>query len=118
MGFISLGLGLIGIVLPLIPTTPLLLLASFCFVKGSERFEIWFKGTTIYQKHLEDFVRNKSMTLKQKIILNVFADSMIALAFLSVDKIHVRIILILVVLYKYYYFITKIKTVKKNKVGS
>lgn len=114
-GFICLGVGVLGIVLPVIPTTPLLLLASFCFMKGSRKFELWFKSTNLYKKHLEGFVKDKSMTLKQKIFLNLFADSMIAIAFFTTDKWLVRTILICVVLYKYYYFITKIKTVKKVK---
>jgi hypothetical protein len=114
-GFVSLGIGLLGIILPVIPTTPLLLLASYCFVNGSKKIAVWFKGTTIYKKHLEEFVTNKTMTLKQKIALNLFADSMIAIAFFTVDKWYVRVVLILVVIYKYYYFITKIKTVKAKK---
>lgn len=113
-GFIFLGLGVIGIVLPILPTTPFLLLASFCFVKGSKRFEVWFKGTKLYKKYVESFMRHRSMTLKQKILLNLFADSMIAIGFFSVDSIFVRGLLIIIVLYKYYYFITKIKTVKKE----
>jgi len=40
-GAISLSLGLIGIVLPLLPTTPFVLLAAFCFARGSARFEHW-----------------------------------------------------------------------------
>lgn len=113
MGFIALGFGLLGIILPVLPTTPLLLLASFCFVKGSERFEIWFKGTTIYKRHLETFVKEQSMTLKQKITLLLFADVMIAIAFFLVNILLVRITLVAVVLYKYYYFIYKIKTVQQ-----
>ncbi|MEQ2526845.1 DUF454 domain-containing protein [Robertmurraya yapensis] len=109
-GFLSLGIGLLGIILPVVPTTPLLLLASFCFMKGSKRFEAWFKGTKIYKKYLEQFVKNKTMTLKQKVILNLFADSMIAIGFFSVDNWIVRSILILTVIYKYYYFFTKIET--------
>ncbi len=100
-------------ILPVLPTTPLLLLASFCFVKGSERFEIWFKGTTIYKRHLETFVKERSMTLKQKITLLLFADVMIAIAFFLVNILLVRITLVAVVLYKYYYFIYKIKTVQQ-----
>ncbi|WP_342434046.1 YbaN family protein [Neobacillus sp. FSL H8-0543] len=111
IGFISLGLGILGIVLPLLPTTPLLLLASFCFVKGSERFEIWFKGTNVYKRHLESFVKERSMTLKQKLTILLFADVMIAIAFFLVNNLLVRVTLLAIVIYKYYYFIYKIKTV-------
>jgi uncharacterized protein len=111
-GFIALGLGVLGLILPVLPTTPLLLLASYCFVKGSERFEIWFKGTTLYKRHLETFVKERSMTLKQKLTILLFADVMIAIPFFILDNLMVRIMLAAVVFYKYYYFIYKIKTVR------
>jgi uncharacterized protein len=110
LGFFFLGLGVIGIVLPLLPTTPLLLLASYFFVKGSKKFEMWFKGTDIYKKHLDDFVRNRSLTKKKKIMISLFSDSMILITFILTDSMIARVILILVVMYKYYYFIVKIKT--------
>lgn len=111
LGFIFLGLGVVGIVLPIIPTTPLLLLASFFFVKGSEKFDRWFKGTSLYKKHLESFVKRREMTLKQKLTILLTADAMIAVPFIILDSIPVKLFLIAVVIYKYYYFITKIKTV-------
>ena len=104
------GLGMLGVILPLLPTTPLLLLALYFFVRGSERFEVWFKKTNIYKKHLEGFVRDRSMTLKQKMTINLFADVMIAIPFFIMDNIWVRLLLLGVVGYKYFYFITKIKT--------
>jgi uncharacterized protein len=116
IGLISLVFGVIGIFLPVLPTTPLLLLASFCFMKGSEKFEIWFKGTQLYKKHLESFVREKSMTLKQKLTLLLFADAMILMAIIMVDKLFVRIMLLGVIIFKYYYFITKIKTIPASKI--
>ncbi|ANX10730.1 hypothetical protein ABE41_001715 [Fictibacillus arsenicus] len=111
LGFLFLGLGIVGIILPLIPTTPLLLLASYFFVKGSKKFERWFKGTSIYKNHLEEFIKEKSMTRKKKITINLFADAMIAVAFIMADSTIVRVVLLLIVAYKYYYFITKIKTI-------
>jgi uncharacterized protein len=114
-GFIALGLGVLGLILPVLPTTPLLLLASYCFVKGSERFELWFKGTTLYKRHLETFVKERSMTLKQKLTILIFADVMIAIPFFILDSFIVRVMLVLIVIYKYYYFIYKIKTVPEAK---
>lgn len=43
-GLVSLTAGIIGIVLPLLPTTPFLLLAAFCFTRGSERMNSWLTG--------------------------------------------------------------------------
>jgi uncharacterized membrane protein YbaN (DUF454 family) len=107
------GLGIIGIILPIVPTTPLLLLASVCFVRGSKKFELWFKGTDIYKKHLEEFVKNRSMTRRQKLTILLTADCMIAVPFILSESVIIKIGLLLVVGYKYYYFICKIKTVKK-----
>ncbi|MBY0148786.1 DUF454 family protein [Neobacillus niacini] len=115
VGFIALGLGVLGLVLPVLPTTPLLLLASYCFVKGSERFEHWFKGTTLYKRHLETFVKERAMTLKQKLTILLFADVMIAIPFFILESLFVRLMLVLIVFYKYYYFIYKIKTVSEPK---
>ena len=62
------GYWVIGVILPVLPTTPLLL-ASFFFTKGSERFNAWFMSTKLYKNYIEDFVINRSMTLKTKIKL-------------------------------------------------
>ncbi|WP_262481817.1 YbaN family protein [Bacillus sp. CH30_1T] len=111
LGLLFLGLGIVGIVLPLIPTTPLLLLASFLFVRGSERFEVWFKGTSVYKKHLEGFIRHRSMTLRQKVTLLIFSDIMILIPLILSDRMIVKVILSLIIVCKYYYFVFKIRTV-------
>ncbi|MFZ3589675.1 YbaN family protein [Bacillus sp. DJP31] len=117
LGFIFMGLGILGVILPLLPTTPFLLLASVCFVRGSKKFEVWFKGTKLYKKHLEEFVRDRAMTLRQKMTILLSADMMIAIPFIMLDNIMVRIMLLLIVGYKYYYFFTKIKTARIQKSG-
>lgn len=112
-GFSALGLGIIGIVLPILPTTPFLLLASACFFKSSERLDNWFKGTKIYNKHLKTFVENKAMTLRQKWSLMLFADFMMMFPFIILDSLAVKLLIIAVVLLKFYYFMFRIETIKK-----
>lgn len=113
-GFFFIGLGIIGIILPLLPTTPFLLLASVCFVRGSKKFEVWFKGTKLYSKYLESYIISRAMTKVQKITILLTADCMIAIPFFLVDNMIIRIALLVIVGYKYYYFIFKIKTLPKE----
>lgn len=112
VGVISLLLGIIGTVLPILPTVPFLLLTSYCFARGSNKFEVWFKSSKIYKKYLEDFILNKSMTLKQKIYISTFADIMIAFPLVILNNLYIKLFLIIVIIFKYYYFIFKIKTIK------
>ena len=114
-GFTALGFGIVGIILPVLPTTPFLLLASYCFVKGSETFDKWFKGTKIYKKHLENFVNTRAMTLKQKWTLLLVADFMMIVPLIILDNIYAKIFIVCVILFKFYYFFFKIKTVKEDK---
>lgn len=111
LGFIALGLGLIGVILPILPTTPFLLVTSFCFAKGSERFHAWFTNTNIYKKHLESFVKERAMTLKQKVVLLSFVNFMLAFPLILVDVLPMRITIIVLIIIKLYYFIFKVKTI-------
>lgn len=117
IGLIAFVLGSIGVIIPVLPTTPFLLLASFCFARGSDKFNNWFKGTKLYKKHLESFVNERAMTLKQKICILAFADTMIAIPLFLVDVLAMRVVLILVIVFKLYYFTFKIKTIKPEVQG-
>ena len=86
LGFISLLLGIIGTLLPILPTVPFLLLTSYCFARGSKKFDDWFKSSKIYKKYLESFIINRSMTLKQKICVSTCADRMIAFPLIILDN--------------------------------
>lgn len=107
------GIGIVGIVLPVLPTTPFLILASVCFVKGSEKFDLWFRNTSIYKNYAEDFINDRSMTLKRKVGLMMFSDVMLAFPLVILDKIYIRIFIVSVIIFKYYYFIFQIKTKKE-----
>lgn len=69
LGFLCVGLGVIGAILPGLPTTPFLLLALYCFTKGSERVRLWFIQTKLYKKYLQEYDEKRAMTMKQKITI-------------------------------------------------
>jgi len=112
IGIVSMVLGAIGVVLPVLPTMPFLLLASFCFAKGSDRFHKWFIGTKLYKKHLESFVTSRSMTLKTKLCILLPASAMLILAMLAMSNIYGRVLIVFLIIFKYIYFFTRIETVK------
>ena len=112
IGIVSMVLGAIGVVLPVLPTTPFLLLASFCFAKGSDRFHKWFIGTKLYKKHLESFVTSRPMTLKTKLCILLPASAMLILAMLAMSNIYGRVFIVFLIIFKYIYFFTRIETVK------
>lgn len=114
LGFLFLGIGAVGAVLPVLPTTPFLLLAAFFFARGSERFNAWFLSTRLYKNHLESFVQSRAMKLKSKVGLLSFASTMLIIAFFLSPNMYVRGFIILVMIYKYYYFFAKIKTIRST----
>lgn len=114
LGFLCVALGLIGVVVPGLPTTPFLLLALYCFGKSSERVKTWFMGTKIYDKYLKEYDRNRAMTMKQKISILAFSAPFCLFAFFTLPNIWGKIALVLTVMFQYYYFFFKIKTLEKT----
>lgn len=110
LGFLSIGLGIIGIVLPGLPTTPFLLLALFCFSRGSERLRLWFIQTKIYQKYLKEYDEKRAMTMKQKLIILAISFPFCMIAFFNLPHITGKLFLLAVMGIQYWYFFFKIKT--------
>lgn len=79
-GLAAFGLGCVGVALPVIPTTPFVLLAAFCFARSSERLDRWFHGTKLYEKVLKDYVAKRSMTMRAKLTVLVPVTVLMALA--------------------------------------
>ena len=71
IGGISLILGAVGSLIPVLPTVPFLMLAAFCFARSSETLDRWFKSTKLYKDNLEDFVAGRGMTMKAKVRIMV-----------------------------------------------
>ena len=67
LGAITFALGTAGIVLPLLPTVPFYMLTLFCLARGSERFHKMFLESSLYQKTVGAYERDKALTLRTKL---------------------------------------------------
>ncbi|NLJ15769.1 MAG: DUF454 domain-containing protein [Clostridiales bacterium] len=113
LGFIGVGLGAVGAVVPLLPAFPFLLLAAFCFAKSSERLNNWFINTKLYKNNLESYVKGKGMTWKTKIRIMIIVTITMAIGFIFMGNVPIgRIILSIVWIGHILYFIFGIKTIE------
>ncbi|TNG94386.1 DUF454 domain-containing protein [Pasteurellaceae bacterium USgator11] len=112
LGFIALGLGIIGIPLPVLPTTPFLLLALYFFAKSSERLHSWFLQTALYHKYLKTFDEQRALTLKSKIYILLLSTGMIAISYYFLPSIYGRISLLVLLLIEYWFFFFWVKTIR------
>jgi uncharacterized protein len=114
IGTLSCALGLLGVILPGLPTTPFLLLTVFAYSKGSKRFHTWFIQSKLYTKHLESFHKHKCMSKKQKDLLMLYSDLVVLISFMTINNIMLRLVLIILVVTKYWYFHRFITIIKSQ----
>jgi uncharacterized membrane protein YbaN (DUF454 family) len=68
-GTLSTGLGIIGIFVPILPTTPFLLLAAACYMRSSERFYQWLVSNRIFGTYVTNYIEGRGMPIKLKIFI-------------------------------------------------
>ena len=114
VGWLSLLLGLVGIVLPVLPTTPLLLLTAILFAGNSVKCERWLKKQTFYEKYVVSYQRDGGLTFRRKVTILLTVYVLLFISGLIVDHLHVRIVLIVLAVIKLIVFI-KIPTIQNPK---
>ena len=112
LAFACVGLGLLGIVLPILPTTPLFIAAACLFAKGSKRFHVWFLNTKIYKKYIESAVKNGTMEkdAKRKLMITLGLVFGVGIFF---SPIFAKFIIFIVAAIHFYVLIFRIKSVEK-----
>lgn len=115
LGCFFLVLGLIGVVLPGLPTVPFLLLTMVCFSKGSDRLHQWFLSTNIYHQHLKPFQEKKGLKKSTKIAILTFSTTMLTLGFYFTPVLWAKGVIVMILLIKYYVFLFRIKTLEEEK---
>jgi hypothetical protein len=105
IALICVALGTLGIFLPILPTTPLYLLAAFLFTKSSKKLEIWFTNTDIYKKHIVKIRDKKALNIKEKISILLPITILMAIGlFFMRDLFYPRIILMVIWIAHMVYF--------------
>lgn len=115
LGFLFLGLGAIGAIVPILPTVPFLLVSAFCFGKSSEKVRLWFQNTKLYKNNLETYVKGEGMTAKTKIRVISMVTLLMGTGFFLMSNVPVgRIILSVIWIIHIIYFIFGVKTKASN----
>jgi uncharacterized membrane protein YbaN (DUF454 family) len=95
-GFLFLGLGLLGIVLPVLPTTPFLLLTAGCFSASSPRFYNWLIRNRIFGPYIENYRTGGGITRTRKMCAIAFLWLGLVISMLIVKSVPITVILVLV----------------------
>ena len=96
LGTISVGLGIIGIFLPLLPTTPFLLLAAACYAKSSKRYYRWLLTNKCFGEYIRNYRKGEGMPFKAKLYSIGFLWITITVSIFIVHTLWISIILLII----------------------
>ena len=121
VGSISLFFGIIGIFLPLLPTTPFLLLTAACYIRSSERMYNWFLNNRWFGEYIRNYQSGRGIPLKTKLfaISSMWITMCISVILVARNIPHIQVTIMLVTLIIIGTGVTihliKIPTFKKQK---
>ena len=96
-GTIFVGLGIVGIFVPVLPTTPFLLLAAACYARSSQRFYHWLLYNRWFGNYIRNYRQKRGIPLKMKVLtISLLWVTIGVSAIFAVQSLVVRIILVLI----------------------
>ncbi len=97
LGTIFLGIGSIGVILPILPTTPFLLLSAACYIRGSPRIYQWLISNRVFGEFIGNYVKGKGIKRRQKWIAIFSTWLMISVTIIFfLDEVLLRILLLVI----------------------
>jgi uncharacterized membrane protein YbaN (DUF454 family) len=115
LGSISLVLGSVGIILPLLPTTPFLLLSAFFYLKSSQRLYDWLLNHKIFGIYIYSYINYHAIDLKAKITSLSLLWITLVISMVLIEKLLVTVILIIIGLSVTFHLLT-LKTMSKDEM--
>ena len=94
-GSLCLGLAVLGLFLPLLPTTPFLLLASACYVRSSERLHGWLMGNRLLGGYIRNFKERRGIPLRAKVTTVALIWLPLAYSVYRLDTLWLEVLLVL-----------------------
>ena len=113
-GTISVGIGIIGIFLPLLPTTPFLLLAAACYARSSKRFYIWLLKNKYFGKYIRNYRKGKGIPFITKLFSIVLLWTTITISIIIIKTDWISVLLIIIALLVSWHIVS-IPTYKGSK---
>lgn len=96
-GVLLVAIGIVGVFLPLLPTTVFFLLAAWCFARSSEKFYRWLHNNKLFGKYISDYRAGRGMTIKSKVIsISVLWAGILASGLFLTENLYVRILLVFI----------------------
>ncbi|PTK53853.1 DUF454 domain-containing protein [Staphylococcus haemolyticus] len=114
LGIVFTVIAFIGAVLPLLPTTPFLILAAICFTNSSRKFKIWLESTQIYKNYVENLKKYKGYTMKEKIRILISLYIVVGFSIFMISNLYIRIVLVIMVVIQTIVLFTFVKTLPAN----
>ncbi|PTK81923.1 YbaN family protein [Staphylococcus haemolyticus] len=114
LGIVFTVIAFIGAVLPLLPTTPFLILAAICFTNSSRKFKIWLESTQIYKNYVENLKKYKGYTMKEKIRILISLYIVVGFSIFIISNLYIRIGLVIMVVIQTIVLFTFVKTLPAN----
>jgi uncharacterized membrane protein YbaN (DUF454 family) len=115
IGVLAVGLGIAGIFLPLLPTTPFLLLAAACFIRSSDRLYQWLIQNKWFGSYIRNYQEYRALPLRAKVVaLILLWTTMSYTVFVLVNHLALRVFLLLVAVIVTVYLL-RLKTIKEEK---
>ena len=96
LGTVSLSLGVVGIFLPVLPTTPLLLATAYCYVRSSPSLYRWLTGHRVLGRYLRDYLERRTVPRRAKAVALGALWPSLHLSMLFIPLLGVRILVALV----------------------